>query len=202
MDTQTPPAIDEAHDIEQNKDIAAFGYLWVMSVIVYFLKRNSPFVRWHCKQAMVLFAISIPIWFIPFIGRALELVVMCGAVYGFMGAAQGQRRNVPIIGPLAHGEITLRQAWKQIVDFAVRVAKSLRDSTVSKVSKPEATKAPAAPTTPTPAAAPAPELKASDVFPPLPANDTPTAPPAPAPAPVPPEVPVAPPSTPPTPPTA
>ncbi len=178
MDTQTPPAADEAHDIEQNKDIAAFGYLWVMSVIVYFLKRNSPFVRWHGKQAMILFAISIPVWFMPFIGRALELVVMCGAVYGFMGAAQGQRRNVPIIGPLAHGEITLRQAWKQVVDFFVRVAAPLRDSAASKTAAKSDTAKTAA--TPVPAPVAAPELKASDVFPPLTMNDTPVVPPAPA----------------------
>lgn len=115
-----PPS--DQRDVEENKDIAAFGYIWVMSCVVYVLKRHSPFVRFHAKQAMLLFALSIPIAFIPFtlLSRLLGLCILAGMVYGFLAAAQGQWKNVPFVGPLAHGEMTLREAWKQLIDIAVR----------------------------------------------------------------------------------
>ena len=118
------PHVGEENDIEKNKDIAAFSYLWVMSVIVYFLKRQSPFVKFHSRQAMVLFALSVIVWFVPFINRVLELIVLAGMVLGFVSAAQGQWRDVPLVGPVSRREMTLRQAWQQIVLLIARFGKS------------------------------------------------------------------------------
>lgn len=106
----------DKRDIEQNKDIAAFSYLWVMSIIVYFLRRNSPFVRFHAAQGIVLFILSILVLFVPVINRILQLFVLGLMVYGFINAAQGLRKDVPIIGPLSRREIGLRQAWRMLVD--------------------------------------------------------------------------------------
>lgn len=122
-------------DIEQNKDIAAFSYLWIMSVIVYLLKRKSPFVRFHAKQAMVLFVLSIVVWLIPVVNGILELGVLALMVIGFLHAAQGERKDVPIIGPLSRGEISMRQAWKQLVDMVAHAWKSVRGN--GKKSSPE-----------------------------------------------------------------
>jgi uncharacterized membrane protein len=109
-----PAAVHDPQDVQDNKDIAAFGYLWVMSVIIFFIKGKSPFVRYHSKQAMLLFVLTIPLWFIPFVGRILVLAVLCLMALGFINAAQGQWKDVPVFGPLSRGEITLRQAWRQI----------------------------------------------------------------------------------------
>ncbi len=113
-------------DIELNKDIAAFSYLWIMSVVVFFLRRKSPFVRFHAKQAMVLFALSLVVMIVPVISRLLVLCVLGLMVYGLVNAAQGQRKDVPIVGPLSRGEITIRQAWKQIVDVIAVFANMVR----------------------------------------------------------------------------
>ena len=113
-------------DIAQNKDIAAFGYLWIMSVVVYFLRRHSPFVRYHAKQAMILMLLSIIVYFVPYIGRLLELALLCLMAYGFINAAQGLRKDIPIVGPLSRGEITVRDAWKQIIDGILRLLSMLQ----------------------------------------------------------------------------
>lgn len=156
---QGPGSDADAADIEKNKDLAAFSYLWVMSVVVYFLRKDSPFVRFHSKQAILLFLLSLPLWFIPYIGRVLELIILCGAVLGFLAAAQGQRRDVPIVGPFSRGEITLRQAWKQIVEsiaHLVAVFKQLsQHAHPAEPAKASASAAPfpsKAPVTPKPAA--------------------------------------------------
>ena len=149
--TQNPPPPSAApapgsdtHDIEQNKDIAAFSYLWIMSVIVFFLRRNSPFVRYHAKQAMLLFLLSIIVYFIPIISRFLELCVLALMVLGFINAAQGLRKDIPIVGPLSHGEIGIRDAWKQIVDGIVRGITLLKSLIHSKKSS-STTQQPATP---------------------------------------------------------
>jgi len=121
-------ALSPEHDIEENKDIAAFSYLWVMSVFVYFLKKDSPFIRFHSKQAMILFGLSVVIWLIPIsiIARPLELVILAGMVIGFLNAAQGKKKDVPIVGPLSRREITVRQAWHEVTRYAILIYKRIR----------------------------------------------------------------------------
>lgn len=95
-------------DVQENKDLAAFSYLWVMSVFVYLAKKDSAFVRFHALQGMTLFALSVVVWFVPFVGRFLELIVLALAVIGFIGAVQGQWKELPVIGVFAHGK-----GWKK-----------------------------------------------------------------------------------------
>ncbi len=138
------PLTEEQRDIAENKDIAAFGYLWIMSVFVYFLRRNSPFVKFHSKQAMVLFVISIVVWFIPYLNRPLELIR--AGVHGLRihFCRAGEKKDVPIVGPLSRGEITLRQAWKQLIDLIVRLAHAARDLAKgsSSAKRPESSQTP------------------------------------------------------------
>lgn len=123
--TTGAPALSPERDIEENKDIAAFSYLWVMSVVVYLLKKDSTFVRFHSKQAMILFVLSIIIWLIPIaiIARGLELVILAAMVIGFLNAAQGKKKDIPIVGPFSRREMSLRQAWRELVAQAVHIAK-------------------------------------------------------------------------------
>jgi len=136
---QDTPAMIPAHsasDDEQNKDIAAFSYLWIMSVIVYFLKKDaSPFIRFHSKQAMVLFVLSIIFAFVPYLSRGLEIIVLVGCVYGFMAAAQGLWKDVPLVGPFSRGEMSLREVWREIVNLAMRIANAAKDVSKTAVKK-------------------------------------------------------------------
>ena len=144
----------DKQDVEQNKDIAAFSYLWVASVIVYVLRRHSAFVRFHAKQAMVLFAMSIILWFVPVINRLLELGMLCLMAMGFVAAAQGQRKDIPVVGPFSRREIGFRDAWKQIIDAILRLVRavtSFRKQTPSTPSSALSTSPPSPPSSvPTP----------------------------------------------------
>ncbi len=123
MDEQTIPTPNPApnanhsvNDVDENKDIAALGYAWILSLFVYYLKKDSPFVRFHAKQGIVLFILSIVVWAIPIVGRFLELLILALCVLGFLGAAQGQWKDLPIIGDMASGRWShVRQSWKDIV---------------------------------------------------------------------------------------
>ncbi len=123
LSTPNPP---ESHlpksDVEENKDIAALGYAWILAVFVYFLKKDSPFVRFHAKQGIVLFILSILVWTIPFIGRFLELLILALCVLGFLGAAQGQWKELLIIGDMASGRWShVRESWKQVMQSIVHL---------------------------------------------------------------------------------
>lgn len=131
--TGTPPeTVTLPHvknDVEANKDLAAFSYIYVMSVIIYVLKgRDSAFIRFHSKQAMVLFLLAIVVAFIPFIHALLEIVVLAGVVVGFVHAAQGQWKDVWVVGPLSRGEMSVREAWKEVVATVSRLVRSTKQS--------------------------------------------------------------------------
>lgn len=134
MDEQqnsAPPApatpVTQDSDIVDNKDIAALGYMWVLSVFAYFYRRNSPFVRHHARQGIVLFVLSIVCWSIPFVGRFLELGVLALVIMGFLNAAQGKYAPLPLIYAVSHGDIKmLRQSWKTVVDAIVALWHRIR----------------------------------------------------------------------------
>ena len=119
---ERPLTPEEQADIERNKDVAAMSYLWILSVVVHYARRDSPFIAYHARQGIWLFVISIPVWLIPQVGHYLEFFVLAGMIIGFLNAAQGQRREVPIIGKLASGALTLRDIWKSVVHAIVRAA--------------------------------------------------------------------------------
>ena len=43
--TPTPATPGPDTDIEQNKDMAALSYAWILSVIIFFARKDSPFTR-------------------------------------------------------------------------------------------------------------------------------------------------------------
>ncbi len=106
--------------------MAALSYVWILSVILFFARKDSPFIRYHSKQAMILFIISIPIWLIPFIGHFLILIIVAGNLIGFINAANGLYADVPFVGPLSRGEksigqvmtegwASIKETWKKIM---------------------------------------------------------------------------------------
>ncbi len=123
---QNPP---QDTDTQENKDIAALSYVWILSIFVYLYKRQSPFVRFHAKQGLVLFALSIAFVFVPFVGRFLELIVLGFCVWGFLAAAQGHRKELPMIYALSAGDIQgVRRGWQHIVDAIVALWHKIRHS--------------------------------------------------------------------------
>lgn len=104
-DAVVPPA---AKDIADNKDLAALSYVWILAVVVYVTRRDSPFIRFHARQGIAIFVLSVGAWFIPYVAKPLELLLLLVAASGFVAAARGQWKDMPLIGPLSRGD------WKAV----------------------------------------------------------------------------------------
>ncbi len=122
---------DDQRDIRENKDIAAFSYVWIMALAIYFARRDSKFIRYHSKQGLILFVVSILLAMIPVFGRLLLFIPVAGMLLGFVHAAQGTYADVPIVGGLAKGELSITDALKQVGAFL----KSLLDGFMNMVHK-------------------------------------------------------------------
>ena len=119
MPSETLAKKQQLRDIEENRDVAAIAYLWILSVVVLYRYKHSPFVQLHARQGMWLFMVSIPIWLVPRVGHYLEFFVLAAMIIGFLNAAQGQYHDLPIIGALARGTLTLRDLWRVCLDGIV-----------------------------------------------------------------------------------
>lgn len=89
------------NDIEENRVLAAVSYLWIVSVIVLIVKKDSKFAVWHAKQGLIMFIASIILSFIPFVGWILNLVILVFVIVGLVKALDRQWYKVPLIGDLA-----------------------------------------------------------------------------------------------------
>lgn len=91
-------------DMEDNRVLAAVGYVWILCLIPLFLKRNSQYAQFHAKQGLVLFIAEIVGWlvfWIPLIGWILYVYVIVMAVLGIMNALQGKYWEMPFLGKYA-----------------------------------------------------------------------------------------------------
>ena len=86
---------------QENKLMAAISYLWIVSIIMLLIKKDSKFVQFHAKQGFILFIASIILWFIPVLGWILNLLVVVLVVVGFIKAFSGEYWKIPVVASLA-----------------------------------------------------------------------------------------------------
>lgn len=96
-----PPVAGQDRDVEENKVLAAVSYLWIISLIVLLVKKDSRFAKFHAKQGLILWIASIIFWFIPWVGWMLNLVILVFVIIGLIQAMQGKWWKVPGVGQLA-----------------------------------------------------------------------------------------------------
>jgi len=95
-------------EAQDNKIIAAIGYIWILFLIPLLLKSKNEYCQFHAKQGLVLFGFSILIsiigvvpvlgWLIGFFGW---IVVIIFTVLGFVNALQGRKWKMPYLGKFA-----------------------------------------------------------------------------------------------------
>ena len=85
----------------EKKVWAAAGYLWVLSLVVLAARKDNEFVRFHASQGVLLFVISVILWFIPVLGWLLNIVVAVAAIVGIVKALQGEKWELPVVGSWA-----------------------------------------------------------------------------------------------------
>lgn len=115
MDEQTkrvePPTVVKVpvfdkKDIEDNKVIAAIGYIGILCLIPLLAKKDSKFAHEHGKQAFVLFIAEIAIWILgmlPLIGWFLigpigSLLALIISIVAIVKTLQGEFWEIPLIG--------------------------------------------------------------------------------------------------------
>ena len=108
VDDMKKPVSGGSSDAEENKLIAAIGYLGILCLIPLLGKKDSPFAQFHGKQGLVLFIAYIclavvgwiPIlgWLVAFVAGIALFVLF---VIGVMNALGGKMEKLPVIGQYA-----------------------------------------------------------------------------------------------------
>ncbi len=91
----------DAQDIEQNKGVAAMGYIWILCLVPLLLKRDSAFASYHAKQGLVLFIVEILamlVAWIPVVNVLVFFGLVTIAALGIANATRGIALPLPIIG--------------------------------------------------------------------------------------------------------
>jgi len=91
-------------DIEENKAIAAIGYLGILCLIPLLAKKDSPYAQYHGKQGLLLLIVWViagfVIWF-PIIGWIIGVLLTVLFVIGIINALSGKMKPLPVIGKWA-----------------------------------------------------------------------------------------------------
>ena len=97
--------MDKKKDIEENKLIAAIGYIGILCLVPLLGKKDSEFAQFHGKQGLILticwiiiFLIGIiPIlgWLISFLGTIALLAL---SIMGILKSLAGEYWELPYLG--------------------------------------------------------------------------------------------------------
>ena len=95
-------------DIDDNKLIAAIGYIGILCLVPLLLKRDSAYAQFHGKQGLMLvigWVINFMIGIIPLLGWVLSffgtaaLVIL--SIIGILKALAGEYWEMPYLGEYA-----------------------------------------------------------------------------------------------------
>jgi len=87
---------------QEDKLLAAVSYLWIVSVVIMIIKKDSKFIQFHAKQGFVIFIASIIFLFIPFLGWLLNLLIVILVILGFIKALSGEYWKIPVVYSIAN----------------------------------------------------------------------------------------------------
>lgn len=95
-------------DIEENKVLAAIGYIWILFLIPLLAKKDSQFCQFHGKQGMILFIawiVLVVFGWVPIIGwflaPILGLVLVIVSLIGIIKTLMGESWEIPFLGEYA-----------------------------------------------------------------------------------------------------
>lgn len=100
-DTPDTTANYSSADIEANKLMGILCYLGILWLIPFLVQKDSPFVKYHLNQGLVLLIVGLvvaAISWIPVIGWLCGVVVFALAIIGIVNVVQGKAQELPVIG--------------------------------------------------------------------------------------------------------
>ncbi|HUZ92675.1 MAG TPA: hypothetical protein VNG29_01610 [Candidatus Paceibacterota bacterium] len=93
---------------QQNTAMAVLAYIGPLVIVSYLVAKDDPFVKFHIKQGLVLFAASVVVWILgtvaPFLWILLNLVnlaIFVLAVLGIINVIHGKEEKLPVVGAYA-----------------------------------------------------------------------------------------------------
>lgn len=92
--------------------MAVLSYLGPLVIVSYIVAKDEPFVKFHIKQGLVLFASEIALWVLSsfffmmlyqlwMLYQLLNLAIFVLAVVGIVNAIQGKEKELPLVGQFA-----------------------------------------------------------------------------------------------------
>ncbi len=111
MSTETLTEVDKK-DVEENRIVAAIGYLFILCLLPLLGKKDSKFAQFHGKQGLVLTIASVVLWvadfiliLIPILGWLIMAIAWLGliilAILGILNALAGKYWEMPFLGKYA-----------------------------------------------------------------------------------------------------
>ena len=95
-------------DVEDNKLIAAVGYLGVLCLIPLLVRKNSPYAQHHGRQGLVILVTWLLLWIgniIPVLGQIVwvvgSLALLILIILGMVNALNGKIWDMPVLGQYA-----------------------------------------------------------------------------------------------------
>lgn len=96
---------DNAVKLNETNLFAALSYISILSLVFYILKKDDEFIRFHSRQGVVLFVLSL-FSIIPIIGWLLAIVVLVLIIVGALKAYSGEKFRLPVVADLAEKFVT------------------------------------------------------------------------------------------------
>ncbi len=93
-----------AKDIEDNKVIAAIGYVGILALVPLLLKPKSKYAKFHGKQGLILligWVINMFLAIIPPLAFLVMLALVVLSVLGVLKALAGEYWEMPYLANLA-----------------------------------------------------------------------------------------------------
>ncbi len=100
-DTPDSTSSFRSEDAAEHKGLAALSYIGLLVLIPLFNK-DSPYVRYHVNQGLVLLVCEFAVWVLgkifSFLGTVGGILAFILAVIGVINALSGRAKELPVIG--------------------------------------------------------------------------------------------------------
>ena len=108
MNKKETDYIPPQQDMQEDRLIAAIGYLGILCLVPLLLKKNSAFAQHHGKQGLVILMAWLILWvgnIVPILGQIVwtlgTLVLLMLIILGMVNALQGRMWEMPVLGKYA-----------------------------------------------------------------------------------------------------
>lgn len=95
-------------DIDENKLLAAIGYLGILCLVPLLIKKDSAFCQFHGKQGLVLLVVWLVLSMfnvLPILGQLIwvfgSIVLLVLVILGMVHALNGEEWEMPVLGKYA-----------------------------------------------------------------------------------------------------